>query len=152
MECGLRMLFVLAAQPGKPTDLQRLVSYDYLLVHSSDVAEGPTSLHPDVPFRGSELLVKRDIVHAGLNQMFSRELLQKNFTMYGITYCSNALTVPFIRLLVSDYAQALRKRSQWLVTQFGEMSDGDLADFMNANVGRWGAEFERFTATRDLEL
>ncbi|WP_425964204.1 ABC-three component system middle component 2 [Rhizobium nepotum] len=51
-----------------------------------------------------------------------------------------------------DYAQALRKRSQWLVTQFGEMSDGDLADFMNANVGRWGAEFERFTATRDLEL
>jgi hypothetical protein len=152
MECGLRMLFVLAAQPGKSTDLQRLVSYDYLLVHSSDVAEGPASLHPDVPFRGTELLVKRDIVHDGLNQMFSRELLQKSFTMYGITYCSNELTIAFTGLLVSDYAQALRERSQWLISHFGEMSDSDLANFMNANVGRWGAEFERFTATRDLEL
>lgn len=152
MECGLRMLFVLAAQSGRPADLQRLVSYDYLLVHSSDVAEGPESLHPDVPFRGSELLVKRDIVHAGLNQMFSRELLQKSFTIYGITYCSNALTIAFTDLLVSDYANALRKRSQWLVGRFGDMADSDLSDFMNANIGRWGAEFERFTATRDLEL
>jgi len=65
---------VLDQARGRSFDLQRLVSYDYLLVHSGDVEDGPVSLHPAVPFRGSELLVKRDLVRAGLDAMFAREL------------------------------------------------------------------------------
>ena len=73
LECGLRMLFVLNAAGERRSDLQRLVSYDYLLVHSGDVDDGPESLHPPVPFRGTEVLVKRGLISAGLNQMFSRD-------------------------------------------------------------------------------
>src|SRR5688572_11566981 len=112
LECGLRMLFVLSAC-GTSFDLQRLVSYDYLLVHSGDVLEGPSSLHPAVPFRGSELLVKRDLVHAGLNQMFSRELISKDFDPTGIVYRATELTGAFIALLTSNYAAELRQRSEW---------------------------------------
>jgi hypothetical protein len=60
LECGLRLLFVLVAANRTRSDLQRLISYDYLLIHSGDIANGPHSLHPPVPFRGTELLVKRD--------------------------------------------------------------------------------------------
>ena len=152
LECGLRTLFVLNAAKGKPSDLQRLVSYDYLLVHSGDIPDGPPSLHPAVPFRGTELLVKRDLVRSGLNQMFSRELLLKNFDQSGITYRATALTTAFVELLGSDYAKALRYRSEWIESNFGSYSDSELNAFMSANVGRWGAEFERLTALRDLEL
>jgi len=57
LECGFRMLFLLHAAGPKARDLQRLISCDYLLVHSGDASGGPTSLHPAVPFRGSEWLV-----------------------------------------------------------------------------------------------
>lgn len=146
------MLFVLGAAKGTPSDLQRLVSYDYLLVHSGDVSEGPTSLHPAVPFRGSELLVKRDLIRVGLNQMFSRELLQKTFDMAGIRYRATQLTAAFIALMTSDYADALRWRSKWVIERFGLMADDELTSFMSENIGRWGAEFERLTAIDDLEL
>lgn len=46
IESGLRLLFVLDEAKGEVFDLQRLVSYDYLLVHSGDVEGGPVSLHP----------------------------------------------------------------------------------------------------------
>lgn len=152
LECGLRVLFVLSAAKGDPSDLQRLVSYDYLIVHSGDVPDGPPSLHPAVPFRGTELLVKRDLVRAGLNQMFSRELLMKNFGQTGVTYRATTLTTAFIELLTSHYANALRHRSEWIVSNFGSYSDSELNAFMSANIGRWGAEFETSTALRNLEL
>lgn len=118
LECGLRMLFLLNADTGKPADLQRLISYDYLVVHSGDVLGGPASLHPAVPFRGSELLVKRDLVGAGLNQMHSRELLLKTFDISGMLYSATAMTSAFVGLLKSPYAIALRERSKWIAGRF----------------------------------
>jgi hypothetical protein len=152
MECGLRMLFVLDAADGKASDLQRLVSYDYLMLHSGDVPEGPSSLHPSVPFRGTEMLVKREVLSAGLNQMFSRELLEKTFDLSGILYRATKLTTAFVTLLKSDYAGAVRARSEWVINRFGAMDDAHLSAYMTANIGRWGAEFERLTAIDDLEL
>jgi hypothetical protein len=152
LECGLRMLFLLEASTGQDTDLQRLISYDYLLVHSGDVVGGPESLHPAVPFRGSEFLVKRDLVHAGLNQMCSRELLLKTFDATGILYRATTLTSAFLALMKTSYALALRERSSWVIEHFGMYSDGELEKYMNENVGRWGGEFDRMSALNELEL
>lgn len=152
LECGLRALFMLDAQRERSADLQRLVSYDYLLVHSGDVPGGPSSLHPAVPFRGSELLVKRDLVGAGLNQMHSRELLQKSFDVSGILYRATQLTSAFVALLSSSYALDLRERAKWVAINFGSFSDSELDAFMSENIGRWGGEFDRLTALRELDL
>lgn len=151
LECGLRMLFVLDASRDIPCDLQRLIAYDYLMVHSGDV-EGPVSLHPAVPFRGGEMLVKRDVLKAGLDQMFSKELLDKRFDAGGISYCGTELTAAFIELMANSYSQALRWRARWVVERFSPLSDHELTSFMDENLGRWGAEFDRFTALNDLEL
>ena len=152
LECGLRMLFVLNAASGRPSDLQRLISYDYLLVHSGDVEDGPESLHPSVPFRGTEMLIKRDLINAGLNQMFSRELIAKTFDVSGILYKATELTNAFVALLRTNYSNDLRNRSIWLIDRFGPMEDGELFSFMTANVGRWVAEFEHLSAIKNLEL
>lgn len=151
-ESGLRLLFALDRARGSSFDLQRLVSYDYLLVHSGDVKDGPASLHPAVPFRGSELLVKRDLVRAGLDSMFSKELLEKKFERTGICFRATALTSAFLKLLTSSYASSLRIRAEWVVTRFADYSDEKLESFMTANIGRWGAEFDRLTIIKELEL
>jgi ABC-3C biological conflict system middle component len=143
---------MLDAAHERPSDLQRLISYDYLLLHSGDVPDGPTSLHPSVPFRGTEWLVKRELVSAGLNQMFSRELLDKTFDTSGILYRATKLTSAFVSLLKTDYSEALRVRATWVMRRFGAMEDIDLSAFMSANIGRWGAEFEHLSAINDLEL
>jgi len=152
LECGLRMLFVLHATSPAASDLQRLISYDYLLVHSGDVDKGTDSLHPAVPFRGSELLVKRDLLRHALDLMFARELVDKKLSKAGITYAASSLTAAFIDLLKSDYSADLRIRAEWLAARFGSMGDHDLNVFMTENIGKWGAEFERMTALRDLDL
>ena len=152
LECGFRMLFLLHAAAPKARDLQRLISHDYLLVHSGDATGGPISLHPPVPFRGAEWLVKRDVLNAGLNQMFARGLLLKNATAAGIVYQRSELTAAFIGLLKAPYAELLMERAYWVEDQFGSMSDDRLTGYMTENVGRWGAEFERLTALRELEL
>ena len=152
IESGLRLLFALDEAKGQSFDLQRLVSYDYLLVHSGDVEGGPASLHPAVPFRGSELLVKRELVRAGLDAMFAKELLEKKFEPTGIFYRATALTGAFLELLVSPYASSLRERANWVVSRFTPFTDEMLESYMTDNVGRWGAEFDRLAAIKELEL
>jgi hypothetical protein len=152
LECGLRLLFVLDACKPQKLDLQRLITYDYLLVHSGDVEESQCSLHPAVPFRGSEWLVKRDLARNSLDLMFARELIEKRLDPKGILYVASPLTSKFIQLLKSAYAHNLTSRAQWLAERFGTTSDDELERYMTVNVGKWGAEFERLSALRDLEL
>jgi len=152
LECGFRLLFVLAASGTCVADLQRLVSYDYLLVHSGDVQSGPPSLHPAVPHRGSEWIVKRDIVNAGLKLVFARQLINKELTTRGIVYQGTEMTTAFISLLKSPYADNLRERSAWLIDEFSAIGDDELQAFMTDRVGKWGAEFERLAALEDFDL
>ncbi|WP_041787462.1 ABC-three component system middle component 2 [Rhodomicrobium vannielii] len=152
LECGLRLLFVLAAAEGTSLDLQRLIFYDYLLVHSGDVPGGPVSLHPPVPHRSTELLIRRDLVQLGLNEMFARELIQKTLDARGINYHSTKLTSAFLMLMQTAYADGLRVRSSWLISEFHHYDDSDLQAYMSKNIPNWGAEFDNLTAINALEL
>ncbi|WP_284369224.1 ABC-three component system middle component 2 [Algimonas porphyrae] len=152
LECGFRLLYALDACRPRAADLQRLVSYDYLLVHSGDILGGPPSLHPPVPFRGSEWVVKRDLVRSGMSLVFARDLVSKELTSHGIMFSGSELTSAFVGLLKTSYATALRDRAEWLSEEFGAASDEELQDFMSANVGKWGAEFDRISALQDLQL
>jgi hypothetical protein len=152
LECGFRLLFVLSASRPSSYDVQRLISYDYLLVHSGDASEVYESLHPAVPNRGNEWVVKRDVVQAGLHLMFARELVEKQLTRQGILFAGTDLTAAFVNLLHTPYAKALRERSKWLGETFSSYSDSDLQKFMTDRVGVWGAEFETMSAIKDLEL
>ena len=152
LECGLRTLFILNALKSKLVDLQRLVSYDYLLVHSADIAGGPTSLHPAVPRRGAELLVKRGSIQAGINLLLAKELIHIEFSPEGFNYRATELTGAFVGLLKSEYAMALKVRAEWVVNRFYNYTDNDLQGFVSGNVGRWGTEFEMITAVDSLEL
>lgn len=86
-------------------------------------------------------MVRRELLSAGLDLMFTKELLEKSFRADGILYSASELTAPFLDYLESEYAQAVRGSAAWLADRFELLSDTALADYMIENLGRWGAEF-----------
>src|SRR4051812_3457103 len=114
LEIGLRVLYILNELYPKGCDLQRLVYYDYILVHSKDVPDGPESIHPNTPHRSSEILVKRELVKKALTLMNSKQLIKSIFDLSGILYSATELTLPFLKYNNSEYAIALSKVSSWL--------------------------------------
>jgi hypothetical protein len=152
IESGLRSLFLLEQISPTFRDLQRLVYYDYLLVHSNDASNNLTSLHPPIPYRSGEWLVRRKLIADGLDLMFAKELLRKNFDETGISFAASELTTPFLRYFVTDYAVLLRESSKWVANRFEKYSDKELSNFMTENLGQWGAEFKRESIIRGLPL
>ena len=142
LECGLRALALLEASGrDHACDLQRLVFFDYLLVHSGDVTNGPPSIHPATPLRSGEALVRRQWLERGLLLMLSRELIQRNFSDAGIDYTASDITTAFLTYLEQPYTRRLRERAEWVVSQFGGYSSADLVAFFKENLDRWGGEF-----------
>jgi hypothetical protein len=143
LECGLRALVLLVAARPATCDLQRLVFYDYLLVHSGDVPNGPDSIHPATPLRSGEALVRRHWIERGLLLMISRELVTRSFSERGIMYEASALTESFLGYMEEPYTRKLLDRASWVIATFGKYSDHQLVEFFKANLDRWGGEFIR---------
>ncbi len=143
LEIGLRALIILSECESSEFDIQRLVYYDYLLLHSSDFKDGPPSIHPGTPHRSGELLIRREILQQGVALMQSRGLLKKVFHPTGIRYSPTAIAKPFLTYFESDYFQDLCSRAEWVHRQFEKWTDEELSKFMNTNLDKWGAEFSR---------
>lgn len=141
LEIGLRVLYLLNALQPNGCDLQRLVYYDYILVHSSDIPGGPKSIHPKIPHRSTEILVKRDLLKKGLTLMQSKQLIDSNFDSTGITYKATELTAPFLAYNKSEYANRLKETSIWLIDKFKTYNDEKLSLFIKNNLDIWGGEF-----------
>lgn len=145
LESGLRCVCILTAAYPRTFDLQRVLQYDYLIVHSGDIKSvfpgAPDSIHPATPNRSSELAVRRELCQAGLRLMISRGLLACKFSKYGIQFLATEISLPFLDSLTEDYTNRLRAVASWLDDTFGEYPDESLSKLIEENLGRWGAEF-----------
>ena len=128
LESGLRSLFLLVESHPERCDLQRLLFYDYMVVHSAD-ANGPESLHPATPHRSGEILVRRGLVERGLLLMLSRGLVDRSFDENGIEYCASETAASFLACLATPYAHGLSDRAHWVVSNFGGMSLSKLENY-----------------------
>lgn len=142
VESGLRASVLLYSLFPKPSSLQRLVVFDYLLIHSDDVPDGPTGLHPKTPYRSGELLVRRETLHRGILLYMSRGLIHDLYLGSGLAYAATERTASFLDALASEYVTALRNRAEWVNTRFSTLSDDQLDRYVKEHIGKWGAEFE----------
>jgi len=140
-EIGLRALAVLTAAFPSGYSLQRLVIFDYLLVHSDDIPGGPAGLHPKTPHRGGELLVRRDELQQGLALYQSRGLVVARYKEEGVFYSATDSSAAFLDVLNAKYVHKLRDRAAWLFESFDSSSDDELQQIANQHAGEWGAEF-----------
>lgn len=147
LESGLRLAALLLEAFPNSFDVQRLGQYDYLIVHSGDVEGGPPSIHPATPHRSGELLVRRQLVEAGLEFMVHRGVIERAFTQHGIAYVAGEYAVLFLNSLSSEYASQLRNRAAWVVERFAGLSDEELTAYIKVHLSQWGAEFVRAALT-----
>ena len=141
IEIGLRALTVLNDAFPAAYSLQRLVIFDYLVVHSDDVPDAPAGLHPQTPHRGGELLVRRGVLQEGLLLYQSRGLVERRFEDAGVFFAATEQSASFLDTLSTEYVLGLRERAAWLVDTFGHMREADLEQLVRDHLGEWGAEF-----------
>lgn len=140
VEIALRLLFIFS-KSNRPFDLQRLIYYHYFLIHSSD-ADGPVSIHPKLPFRSCEMLVNRTVFKQGLTLLVSKDLVSVIYSKkVGITFTKNPKTDLFLKYFESNYSKRLEECAIWVCTKFDSLTDGQLADLVDTNLGKWGIEF-----------
>src|SRR5437660_5347494 len=101
IETGVRALILLAESYPEQLDLQRILEFDYILVHTGDV-DGPPSIHPALPLRSGELLVRRQLIERGILLMISRGLVGRSATENGFTYHAQDDAGPFLDSLTAE--------------------------------------------------
>lgn len=141
LETGVRALTLLDAVFPSTLDLQRLVDFDYLVVHSGDVG-GPQSLHAPLPFRPGELLVRRGIIERGLLLMMSRGLIHRIPSSTGIQYLASDAADPFLSALSSNYIRKLRERAAWVIERFGKATDEEIREITRRFFEEWTTQFQ----------
>tara|TARA_R110000850_G_scaffold214249_3_gene340170 strand:+ start:1302 stop:1796 length:495 start_codon:yes stop_codon:yes gene_type:complete len=140
LETGVRSLIILTANFPSALDLQRLVDFDYLAVHSGDV-NGPESLHPPLPMREGELLVRRKIIESGLSLMMSRGLITRIAGAEGIVYQASDYAKPFVDSLATPYMRSLMERASWVAATFGSMNTLELHNIISGFFDKWTTQF-----------
>jgi hypothetical protein len=141
VEIWLRALCVLTTAFPDAYTLQRLVVFDYFLVHSDDIDGGPEGLHPRTPHRGGEILVRRGVIQEGLTLYESRGLIERVYKDGGIFFAATDKSADFLDTLSTEYLTGLRDRADWVVDSFGALEDADLDAMVRDRIGTWGAEF-----------
>lgn len=141
IETGMRALILLAESYPAQLDLQRILEYDYIMVHTGDV-DGPPSIHPALPLRSGELLVRRQLIERGLMLMISRGLVSRQATPTGFMYQAEDDAGPFLDALTAEYLNDLKDRAAWVVKRFYQMSDQEIRLMLARIYDQWSREFQ----------
>lgn len=151
VEVGLRTLVLLVEVFPKALDLQKLVTFDYFLVHSGDVDGGPASLHPPSPLRSGEVAVRRGLIEQGLQLYRSRGLILQQPSPDGFAYLADDSAASFLDALTSTYVTSLRACAEWIVESFYQLDVRDLSRILDDSMGRWRSEFAVLELEGDSE-
>lgn len=141
LETGVRALTLLEAIFPSTVDIQRLVDFDYLVVHSGD-AGGPQSLHVPLPLRTGEMLVRRELIERGLLLMMSRGLVRRIPSSTGIQYQASDAANPFLGALSSNYMTKLKERAAWVAERFRYTTDEEVREITRHFFDDWTTQFQ----------
>ncbi|MGU3420839.1 ABC-three component system middle component 2 [Methylobacterium sp. D54C] len=141
LETGVRSVVILNSAFPRAFDLKELTWLDHLVVHTGDIS-GPRSLHPTVPHRDGELLVRRALVEQGLMLMRSLHLIEAKYGEAGIVYAALDQAAPFVKLIRTEYGKTLKSRATWLVAYLEERGGEHLHEVITEKIGRWSVEFQ----------
>lgn len=143
LETGIRALVVLEALYPRRCDLIEMTWLDHLVVHTGDLdgQDVPESLHPDLPNRAGELLVRRQLVERSLRIMQQVHLVEVFETEAGIEFCASEEAPSYLDLLQAPYSLALKQRARWMADRFAGLETAEIRALIERRIGRWTAEF-----------
>lgn len=143
LETGIRALVVLEAFHPRRCDLTEMTWLDHLVVHTADVDhDSPLSLHPEIPNRAGELLVRRRLVEHSLRLMHQVHLVDIEDTEEGVVFVASQEAPSFLDMLQAPYTVALKRRAEWLAGRFSGLSAAEIKSVIEDRIGKWTAEFQ----------
>lgn len=122
-------------------DLTKLTWLDHLVVHTGDI-DGPDSLHPKIPQRSGEILVRRRLIEDSLTLMRRLHLVRSIPNEHGITYQATDEAYPLVELMRTNYATELKNRAKWLVENVCSLEEVAMHKLIADKLGRWNIEFQ----------
>lgn len=140
LETGVRSVVLLNEAYPKAFDLKELTWLDHLVVHTGDIS-GPDSLHPNVPHRDGELLVRRSLVEQGISLMRQMNMIEAIYGSQGVMYSASDQAGPFVKLMRTEYGCELKARAKWLISNVESHDTHYLRDIVSKKIGRWTVEF-----------
>ena len=141
LETGTRAMVILDAAYPRALDLAQLTWFDHLVVHTEDIG-GPPSLHPALPGRTGELLVRRRLVEESITFMRRLHLVETVADENGIAYRAGDDVPALVGLLRTRYATELKKCAHWLIAELGDLNQAELTARIADRIGRWAVEFQ----------
>lgn len=140
IELGLRVLFILSTFK-KEFSINQLINLDYLILYSKDIG-GKENLHPIIPNKTSQILVKRNSMKLALNLLLSKELIKiSTDSTKGILFSENNLTKVFVDYFDSNYSNRLKSNIDWVFINFKSFDEKHLQAYIDENIEKWGSEF-----------
>jgi hypothetical protein len=141
VESGLRILTILNEAFPKSFDLQNLVYLDYLTIHSADIDKTTQSLHPAVPYRSGEIMIRSSIIQKGLNLFVIKKLIEKQYNINGIEYKATENAMPFLESLEETYSTKLQEKANWAVSKYSKHTKKELKSIMTPRLSEISNEF-----------
>jgi hypothetical protein len=143
LETGIRALVILEALYPRHCDLLEITWLDHLVVHTGDLdgQDAPESLHPALPNRAGELLVRRQLVEKSLRLMQQVHLVELFETEEGIAFGASEDAPSYLDLLQAPYSLALKERAKWMADRFAGMQTAEIRALIEGRIGRWTADF-----------
>lgn len=141
IEVGIRILVILNASYPTGLDVNRLVLYDYSLLHSSDLG-GPASIHPAVPGRSGEMGIKRTLIEQSLQILRRAQLVNVSATESGILYSASEDAAGFLEGMSNAYSHKLAERASWVNSEFLGLDDLQIRDRLASVFSAWSEEFD----------
>ncbi len=142
LEVGIRALVLLSETFPRRLDVAQLVYLDHAMLHSGDLTDGPSSLHPDLPIGPGELGMRRRLIEQGLVVLMRAGLADMTATDEGFLYGATEEAASFLNVLESPYVGLLRERASWLASTYMH-EEADVRDGMKQITQRW---FDRLSA------
>lgn len=141
LEAGIRAVVVLECVRPLALDLTDMVLLDHLVVHTADIG-GPASLHPGVPSRRGELLVRRQLLETSIDLMRRCHLIEQVATDEGLLYRASDEAATYVELLESPYSNQLKRCARWIAEQLEGSGRSDFMNSIRARIGDWSDAFQ----------
>lgn len=148
LEAGIRAVAVLGSAYPNSFDIQILTAYDYLLVRTSEL-DGPEDLHPSTPIQTPATEVRRKIVQDALHMMMTRDLVERDVGVEGISYRAGEAAAMFLESLTTPYICAVKERAEWLTNRLSDYDEAAFDAMMREFFDRWMVEFQDFQSVSE---
>ena len=140
LEAGIRAVTLLEAVRPLVFDLSEMVILDHVVVHSGDLG-GPASLHPAVPGRKGELLVRRSLIEDSLILMRRFHLVAICESDDGLAYRATEEAAAYVELLESAYSLRLKDCARWIAGEIDRSGKAVFLAGIRSRLDDWTAAF-----------